>query len=165
MVSPSIISPIIVATKKNQFKYYQQFINRHLHSKIYTSFTHYFHLPHPVDLVVTWHHHIFLATHPHATCPCAAHPHAACPCATHPCAACPCAAFPGAAPSKEVAPLPPGCKHKSQKGYIHHYALQVQMLGIKLTNNTTHLLISMGSWDLQTTIQALVNTPKTTPLV
>ena len=75
--------------KKNQFKYYQQFINRHLHSEIYTSFTHYFHLPRPIDLVATWHHHIFLAAHPCATCPCATHPHA-----THPCAA-----FPGCSPS------------------------------------------------------------------
>ena len=89
MVSPPIIAPIVVATKKkNQFKYYQQFINRHLHSEIYTSFTHYFHLPCPIDLVVTWCHHFFFAAHPHAACPCATHPHAACPCA----------AFPGAAP-------------------------------------------------------------------
>ena len=29
------------------------------------------------------------------------------------------------------------------------------MLGIKLTNNTTHLLISIGSWDLQTTIPSI----------
>ena len=55
-------------------------------------------------------------------------------------------------------------KHK--KGYMHLYALQVQMLGMKLTNNTTHLLVSIGSWDLQKQqYQALVNTPMATPLV
>ena len=37
----------------------QQFTHRSLHSKLYTNFTHYLHFPHPMDLVVTWHHHFY----------------------------------------------------------------------------------------------------------
>ena len=80
-----IILPVIVATHKKiqiNLKYTQWFVNRPLHSEIYMSFTHYFHLPHLVNLVVTWCHHTFHAAHPCATCLHAAHP-----CTAHPCAA------------------------------------------------------------------------------
>ena len=38
----------------------QQFTHRSLHSKLYTNFTHYLHLPCPLDLVATWCHHFHL---------------------------------------------------------------------------------------------------------
>ena len=37
------------------------------------------------------------------------------------------------------------------------------MLGIKLTNKTTHLLISIGSSDLQTTTHSISKSTKKTP--